>query len=102
LLQVVKWVGAGLFLLQLVTLLLSCGLQSAYATAEEAAEDEEEEAAWRRRPLLQGEGRAPTPPWGVLGWVVRAVRGTKGGIAGLVAIVSASRRKQAVKGCTEC
>ncbi|KIZ05246.1 hypothetical protein MNEG_2712 [Monoraphidium neglectum] len=66
-LQVVKWVGAGLFLLQLVTLLLSCGLQSAYATAEEAAEDEEEEAAWRRRPLLQGEGRAPTPPWGVLG-----------------------------------
>lgn len=76
--QVVKWVGAGLFLLQLLTLLLSCGLQSAYASADEAAEDEEDEAAWRRRPLLQQQarGRAATPPYGAPGgWVASATRG---------------------------
>lgn len=63
-LQVVKWVGAGLFLLQLLTLLLSCGLQSAYVSAEEAAEDAEDDEAWRRRPLLQQqEGAAMAGRW---------------------------------------
>jgi hypothetical protein len=61
-LAVVKWVGVGLFLAQLATLLLSCGLQSAYVSAEEAAEDAEDDAAWRRRPLLAGGGAVPSPP----------------------------------------
>lgn len=52
-LEVCKWVGVGVFLAQLLTLLLSCALQSAYVRAEEAAEDEADEAATRRRPLLQ-------------------------------------------------
>lgn len=52
-----KWVGVGLFLLQLLTLLISCALQSAYVAAEEAAEDADEEAAWRRRPLLAQHAR---------------------------------------------
>jgi hypothetical protein len=46
-----------LFLLQLVTLLLSCALQSTYVLAEEAAEDAEEEASWARRPLIQQQQR---------------------------------------------
>eukprot|EP00879_Flechtneria_rotunda_P007525 GHRR01007894.1.p1 GENE.GHRR01007894.1~~GHRR01007894.1.p1 ORF type:complete len:342 (+),score=98.59 GHRR01007894.1:229-1254(+) len=51
-LQVCKWVGVGIFLLQLLTLLLSCWLQGAYQSADEAAHDADEEAAYRRRPLL--------------------------------------------------
>eukprot|EP00775_Hariotina_reticulata_P006520 gene6520-6748_t len=56
-LQVCKWLGFSLFVLQLVTLLLSCALQSTYVLAEEAAEDAEEEASWARRPLLQQQQR---------------------------------------------
>ncbi len=56
-LQVCKWVGVGLFLLQLLTTLLSCGLQGVYVAVEEAAEDEDEEAAQRRRPLLAAAAR---------------------------------------------
>lgn len=51
-LQVCKWLGVGLLFLQLLELLLGCGLQGVYVGAEEAAEDADEEAAWRRRPLL--------------------------------------------------
>jgi hypothetical protein len=54
-LQVCKWLGLALALLQLLTLLLSCWLQAAYVRAEEAAEDADEEAAWHRRPLLQAQ-----------------------------------------------
>jgi hypothetical protein len=63
-LAVVKWVGAALALLELLTVLLSCALQSAYVAADEAAEDAEEEAALfaaRRRPLLGGRGAAASP-----------------------------------------
>jgi hypothetical protein len=60
--QVCRWVGVGLFLLQLLTLLLSCGLQGAYVRAEEAAEDADEEAAWRRRPLLAQQARRQQLP----------------------------------------
>jgi hypothetical protein len=56
-LQVCKWLGAGLLLLQLLEVLLGCGLQGIYVGAEEAAEDADEEAAWRRRPLLQQQTR---------------------------------------------
>jgi hypothetical protein len=56
-LQVCKWLGLALALLQLLTLLLSCWLQAAYVRAEEAAEDADEEAAWHRRPLLQAQAR---------------------------------------------
>jgi hypothetical protein len=56
-LQVCKWVGVGLFLLQLLTTLLSCGLQGVYVAVEEAAEDEDEEAAQRRWPLLAAAAR---------------------------------------------
>eukprot|EP00878_Enallax_costatus_P018155 GHUV01019103.1.p1 GENE.GHUV01019103.1~~GHUV01019103.1.p1 ORF type:complete len:251 (+),score=59.53 GHUV01019103.1:394-1146(+) len=63
--EVCKWVGVGLFLLQLLTLLLSCALQSAYVAAEEAAEDADEEAAWRRRPLLAQQARYLGSIWGI-------------------------------------
>jgi hypothetical protein len=56
-LQVCKWLGVGLMLLQLLELLLGCGLQGAYVGAEELAEDADEEATWRRRPLLQQQAR---------------------------------------------
>lgn len=56
-LQVCKWLGVGLMLLQLLALLLGCGLQGVYVGAEEAAEDADEEAVFRRRPLLQQQAR---------------------------------------------
>ncbi|WIA12297.1 hypothetical protein OEZ85_012353 [Tetradesmus obliquus] len=61
-LQVCKWLGLALALLQLCTLLLSCWLQAAYVRAEEAAEDADEEASWHRRPLLQAQARRQPPP----------------------------------------
>lgn len=60
-LAVCKWVGVSVFIAQLLTTLASCGLQSMYTIAEEAAEDEEAEAGGERaglqRPLMGG--RAP-------------------------------------------
>lgn len=59
--QVCKWAGVGLLFLQLLELLMACGLQGAYNGAQEAAEDADEEAAWRRRPLLQQQARCVVP-----------------------------------------
>lgn len=56
-LRVARALNVGLFALQLLALLLSCGLQGAYVGAEEAAEDADDEEAWRRRPLLAAQRR---------------------------------------------